>query len=134
MGLKNVIKLTSNLNDEEIKKIVKKTNVIYFALRKGTAIFDYSDNIQIKYKYVLDNDYHISIDKTYERYRDEGDIFTRVVFDHMTVEFIDIPDNCFLQKDMSGWKLPMIGRIEKKFLPYDIKLGVPLTVTNVTKK
>jgi len=135
MGLKKVSNLRLNLPEEEVKKLVKKTQVIYTAFKKGTATFFYTDNIQIKYRYVLDNDYFISIDKTVAGYGNEGgDIYSRIIFDHMTVEFLDMPPNTFLQKDMSGWKLPMIGQIEKNFQPYGIKLGIPLTVTNITQK
>ena len=129
MGLKSVSNLKSDLPDDELKKLVKKTQVIYIAFKKGTATFSYNNDIKIKYRYVLDDDYTISI------YGNEnGDIISRILFDYMTVEFIDMPSNTSLQKDMSNWRLPMIGQIGKKFKPYGINIGVPTTVTNITQK
>jgi hypothetical protein len=135
MGLKKVSDFNLNLPDEEVKKLVKKTQVIYTAFKKGIATFFYTDGIEIKYRYVLDNDYFISIEKTVPTYGNgDGDIYPRIIFDHMTVEFIDIPPNVFLQSDFSAWKLSMIGQIEKKFQPYGVKLGIPYTITNITQK
>jgi hypothetical protein len=136
MGLKKVSNRVPNLNEEQVRKLVKKTQVVYKAFRKGTATFFYTDDVKIKYRYVLDDDYFISIDKTVGNMRGEGagEILIRIIFDHMTVEFIDIPSNTFLQKDMSGWKHPIVGQIEKKFQPFDVRLGVPLTITNITQK
>ena len=135
MGLKSVSNLTP-ITDDELKKLVKKTQVVYKAFREGTALFKYNDDIKLKYHYVLDNDYYISIDKTVADWRGEGagDIYSRIVFDHMTVEFEDMLNNTFLPEDLSSYKHPIVGQIEKKFQSYNVKLGVPMTVTNITKK
>jgi hypothetical protein len=137
MGLIKVVNNVGNkLDEEQLRKLVKKAQVVYKAFRKGTAIFRYTDDVNIKYRYVLDNDYYIAIDRTVGDMRGQGAniVYSRIVFDHMTVEFIDAPSNTFLQKDMSSWKHPIIGQIEKKFQSYDVRLGVPLTITNITEK
>jgi hypothetical protein len=134
MGLKKVSNLTQITDEDEIKKLVKKTNAIYIAFKKGTAIFDYNNDIKIKYRYVFGDDYDISIEKSFWRNIVDGETFTRITFPNMTIEFIDFPEKCHLQKDMSRWKTTIIGKIEKKFLLYNVKLGLPKTILNITQK
>jgi hypothetical protein len=137
MGLKKVVNNIGNkLDEDQVRKLVKKTQVVYKAFRKGNAIFKYNNDITLKFEYVLDNDYYISIDKTVAGWRGEGagEIYSRIVFNHMTVEFGDMLNNTFLPEDLSPYKHPIVGQIEKKFQSYNVKLGVPMTVTNITQK
>ena len=137
MGLIKVVNNVGNkLDEEQLRKLVKKAQVVYKAFRKGTALFKYNNDVSLKFEYVLDNDYYIAIDRTVGDMRGQGAniVYPRIVFDHIDIEFIDMPSKYFLQKDMSSWKHPIIGQIEKKFQSYDVRLGVPLTITNNTEK
>lgn len=131
MGLRKILDDSSYVDEVLSKKLLKKTKVIYSVLRKGESLFQYNDDIKIKYKYLLDNDYDVSFRKIRINEETSG-IHVVVTFDHMTIKFEDMPDNAFLPKDMSRWKLTLIGAIEKKFSPFGIRLGVPMTVTNIT--
>jgi hypothetical protein len=133
MGLKSVSNLTSITDEDEIKKLVKKTKAIYVAFKKGIATFDFNNHIKIKYQYVFDDDYTISIEKDRLRGNPDGETFTRITFSNMTMNFIDAPEKCYLPKVMD-LKTTIIGRIEKKFLLYNVKLGLPKTILNITQK